>query len=138
MKFKLNDSELNIYKETLKVHTDGCFCGHAVGEVGELLGNKLYLAFYFSCRKSMNCNNPYYEITHQELCIKNVNPDNKEVVDLGSYYSEESLPENMYYPIKLKLIKKSYAECQKALKDYYVENWYSGDELDQDIPYFDV
>ena len=49
-----------------QVYTDGCFCGHFTSNFRD----NLHLVIDFSCRKSMNCKNPYYQVTDVSITEK--------------------------------------------------------------------
>ena len=146
--------ELNLTEEELKkvkndfnngqVYTDGCFCGHAVSN----FRGDLYLIMNFSCRKSMSCDNSYYQVTSLGIYERASNLYSEERLDLildgiwdeeseynkGTIDGREFILANSYYDDatrediyllceSLKFDKKSSKGVQKKLFKYYKKKY---------------
>lgn len=93
-----NMIELNLTEEEIEkikkdfndgqVYTDGCFCGHAISNFRD----NLYVFVNFSCRKSMCCDNSYYQVTDISVVEKASKLYGKEVLDdlLNVVFNDES------------------------------------------------
>lgn len=127
-----------------QVFTDGCFCGHAVSNFRD----NLYLVIDFSCRKSMNCSNPYYQVTHlnitekasdtcdeqkmKELLETIYEYDAEEVIlategrkfTLVNSYDEDVTAESIHFICEgLQLNEESLRFVQMNLFDYYKQTY---------------